>query len=101
MATSEDGELLREGTVYLSGWLGKAQVIAFAGEPDKFGNPQWDVYVAEPSPKTEGAPGPRQPLPERAQSTWDAARRVGRTPELPDDWLDDSDAAIRDLEGRR
>lgn len=36
------------GNTYLSGWLGKAQVVGFAGEPDKFSNPTWKLYVAKP-----------------------------------------------------
>jgi hypothetical protein len=41
-----------KGNEYLSGYLGAARVIAFkAKEPDKFGNPQWEVFVAEPEPK--------------------------------------------------
>jgi hypothetical protein len=40
------------GNTYLSGWLGKAQVVGFSGEPDKFGNPTWDIYLAEPEPRT-------------------------------------------------
>jgi hypothetical protein len=42
------------GNRYLSGWLGKASVVAFLDEqPDKFGNPQWSVFVAEPQPRTD------------------------------------------------
>ena len=37
-----------KGTEYLSGWLGKASVVAFSGEPDKFGNATWDVFVCPP-----------------------------------------------------
>lgn len=37
-----------KGREYLSGWLGKASVVAFGGEPDKFGNPTWDVFVTSP-----------------------------------------------------
>lgn len=44
-----------KGTAYLSGWLGKAQVVAFAGDPDKFGNPTWNVYVSEPPPRDDAA----------------------------------------------
>ena len=36
-----------KGNRYLSGWLGKASVVAFAGEPDKHGNPTWDLFVSE------------------------------------------------------
>ena len=41
------------GNRYLSGWLGKASVVAFAGEPDKHGNPTWDLFVSEPQPRAE------------------------------------------------
>jgi hypothetical protein len=37
------------GRPYLSGWLGRASVVAFEGQPDKHGNPTWDVFLAEPS----------------------------------------------------
>ena len=42
-----------KGNRYLSGWLGKASVVAFAGEPDKHGNPTWDLFVSTPEPKPE------------------------------------------------
>ena len=43
------------GTRYLSGFLGKAKLVAFLGkEPDKFGNPVWNVYAAEPTPREGG-----------------------------------------------
>ena len=42
------------GTTYLTGWLGKAKVVAFRGkEPDKFGNPTWEVFVAEPQQREQ------------------------------------------------
>ena len=43
----------RPGNRYLSGWLGKASVVAFAGEPDRHGNPTWDLFVSEPQPRAE------------------------------------------------
>src|SRR4051794_24976465 len=50
-----------KGNRYLSGWLGKASVVAFqAEEPDKFGNPVWDVFVSEPQPRTERRPEAEQ-----------------------------------------
>ena len=52
------------GRQYLSGFLGKSRVVAFEGEADRFGNPTWDIFVAEPEPR-EGAPGARQGAPER------------------------------------
>ena len=39
-----------KGNQYLSGWLGKASVVAFAGEPDKFGNPTWNIFLIEQIP---------------------------------------------------
>src|SRR4051812_22773956 len=54
-----------KGNRYLSGWLGKASVVAFqAEEPDKFGNPVWSVFVSEPQPRPEA--GQERP---RAQAT--------------------------------
>jgi hypothetical protein len=42
------------GNRYMSGWLGKASVVAFqAEEPDKWGNAVWDVYVSTPEPRPE------------------------------------------------
>jgi hypothetical protein len=47
-----------KGNLYLSGWLGKARVVAFkAKEPDKYGNDQWNVFVAEPEPRTDNDQG--------------------------------------------
>jgi hypothetical protein len=48
-----------KGRRYFSGWLGKASVVAFESEPDKFGNPSWDVYVNEPQPRDGLAGGAR------------------------------------------
>lgn len=42
------------GNAYLSGFLGKARVVGFAGESDKFGNPTWDIYLTEPEPRPAG-----------------------------------------------
>lgn len=40
------------GTRYFSGWLGKARLVGFlADEPDRDGNPLWNVYAAEPQLK--------------------------------------------------
>src|SRR4051812_47137481 len=42
------------GNRYMSGWLGRASVVVFqAEEPDKFGNPVWDVFVSTPEPRPE------------------------------------------------
>jgi hypothetical protein len=37
-----------KGREYLSGWLGKASVVGFPGEADRFGNAVWDIFVSEP-----------------------------------------------------
>ena len=49
-----------KGTKYFSGFLGQARLVAFLDqEPDKFGNPQWSVYAAEPPPRPAQAAGKR------------------------------------------
>jgi hypothetical protein len=45
------------GNAYLSGWLGKAQVVGFPGEADKYGNATWNLYVAEPEQRGEPPTG--------------------------------------------
>jgi hypothetical protein len=55
------------GNRYLSGWLGKASVVAFAGEPDKHGNPTWDLFVSESQPRD----GQQQSKPEARRDTPD------------------------------
>jgi hypothetical protein len=37
-----------KGNQYLSGFLSKALVVGFPGEPDKFDNPTWNIYLSEP-----------------------------------------------------
>ena len=45
-----------KGNTYLAGYLGKAKLVGFLDqEPDKFGNPVWNVYAAEPPPREGGA----------------------------------------------
>ena len=48
---------------YLSGYLGKAKVVAFAGEADRYGNPTWDVFVSEPEPRQDERPDTGEPRP--------------------------------------
>jgi hypothetical protein len=47
---------LTRGNRYLAGWLGKASVVGFPGEPDRFGNATFDLYVATPEPRDEPKP---------------------------------------------
>ena len=72
------------GRPHLSGWLGKARVVAFAGEPDARGDPTWEIYLAEPKP-WEGPPRLPPKPPERDSGSgrgkkWDP-RRAGASPE--------------------
>jgi hypothetical protein len=108
-----------KGTAYLSGWLGKARFVGFkAKDPDKYGNERWDIYAQEPEPKSDSDQAPRQTRnAERGQRTWDRARDAGRaqaageavlaaagrdrTPEPPQSWIDDTEAAIAGLERGR
>jgi hypothetical protein len=93
------------GTEYLSGFLGCARVIAFRGkEPDKFGNPVWEVFVSEPAAKDDA---PRQEIlpperPTRGQSTRAAVRDLptGRTVEQRNERRDPRQDRIDDLAAR-
>lgn len=49
------------GRPYLSGFLGRARVVAFEGKPDKWGNATWDIFVAEPGPKAARSNSEEQP----------------------------------------
>ena len=49
-----------KGTRYLSGFLGKAKLVAFLDQaPDRYGNPQWSVYASEPAPRGDQVAGDR------------------------------------------
>ena len=65
------------GNRYLSGWLGKASVVAFPGEPDKFGNETWNVYVSEPEQRA----GQQQSKPEARRAEAEQEREVRPRPE--------------------
>jgi len=46
------------GNRYLSGWLGKASVVAFLDrEADE---PVWQVYLSTPAPRSAGSEPPRE-----------------------------------------
>ena len=61
-----------KGNSYLSGWLGKTNVVGFPGEPDKFGNETWDLFVtpAQPRPGTGQEPPRQRPVPAQ-RGAWD------------------------------
>ena len=71
-----------KGRSYLSGWLGRASVVAFAGEPDKFGNPTWDVFLAEPEPRDAAPKPPPRPAgrDEAPTPPWPATSGAGARP---------------------
>jgi hypothetical protein len=86
-----------KGTLYLSGWLGKARLVGFrTKEPDKYGNKVWEIYAQEPEDRDQAA---RQQTStrnaERGQRAWDRARDAQRP------FYDDTALAVADLEGRR
>lgn len=58
------------GTVYLRGWLGASNLVAFPGEPDEHGRPTWQLYLTERPPRDAipadpGSAPPRSPRPRR------------------------------------
>jgi hypothetical protein len=75
-----------KGNAYLSGWLGKASVVAFRGEDDKHGNPTWDLFVSEPQPRAEAAQERPQARPERRPQSpdhGDGRVSISATPAKP------------------
>lgn len=43
------------GNEYLSGFLGKARIVAFRGEPTADGIPTWNLYLSPGKEQEEGA----------------------------------------------
>ena len=43
----------KRGSTYVSGWLGKARLVGWAGEPDKFGNRTIDLFVTPQEERRE------------------------------------------------
>jgi hypothetical protein len=78
-----------KGRPYLSGWLGKASVVAFEGEPDRWGNPTWDLFLAEPEPRAArpgGHPSPAvaPPRPQEARQRPSGGSPAFSRPGRPD-----------------
>jgi hypothetical protein len=44
-----------KGNAYLSGFLGKARIVGFRGEPRSDGAPTWDIYLTPGREQEEGA----------------------------------------------
>lgn len=77
-----------KGTRYLSGWLGKASVVAFLDRDAV--EPTWQVFVSTPAPRSTDTPAgtaERSPFTPRKRQT----RRTSRPlqPGELDDRLDD------------
>ena len=49
------------GNEYLSGFLGKARIVAFRGEPTPEGVPTWNLYLSPGKEQEEGASRAAQP----------------------------------------
>ena len=108
-----------KGNVYYSGFLGASQLLIFRdGERPHPSRPDetiivWKVLLQE----RDQAPRQQAPNAERGQRAHDRSRDAGRAraageailaaagrdrqPEPPQGWLDDHEAAVRDLEGGR
>jgi hypothetical protein len=92
------------GNEYLAGYLGAARVVAFKSkEPDRYGNEQWEVFVADPEPKGNGDQRPQrrdQPRQEILPPDRDATSAPRRDPRQAavDEWAGRFDARGPDQE---
>lgn len=110
----------KSGNVYYSGFLGASQLLIFRdGERPHPSRPDetivvWKVLLQERDQATRQQAPTRNA--ERGNAGWDRrdqkqAQRAGeavlaaagrdRMPEPPQSWIDDHEAAVADLEGRR
>lgn len=78
------------GNEYLSGFLGKARIIGFRGEPTSDGTPTWDIYVSPGREQEEAGqaqtPRRRASAPRRQVATQQPA---GSGTAFHDDPIDD------------
>lgn len=65
------------GNEYLSGFLGKARIIGFRGEPTADGTPTWDIYL-QPGKEQEERAGARAQQPHQASTASNAPPRPAR-----------------------
>ena len=56
------------GNVYLRGWAGASNLVAFRGEDDDQGRPTWNLYLVERQPKEDGRASARRPPEREARS---------------------------------
>lgn len=65
-----------KGNVYLSGWAGASNLLAFRGDDDDRGQPTWNLYLVERQPR-EGTSRPANSSrpPRQDQGQGDAGAR--------------------------
>jgi hypothetical protein len=73
----------RKGTEYLSGFLGKARIIGFKGEPTADGTPTWDVYLTPGKEQEEGGGGQRESRSPTSSSRTGVQRWAPKAAEKP------------------
>ena len=56
------------GNVYLRGWAGASNLVAFRGEDDDQGRPTWHLYLVERQPREGGQASARRPQEREATS---------------------------------
>jgi hypothetical protein len=86
-----------KGNEYLSGYLGKARIIGFRGDPTADGTPTWDLYVQPGKEQEErGGSGHREARSPTSSSRTGVQRWAPKLPsEKPadapffDDFIDD------------
>ena len=49
------------GNVYLRGWAGASNLVAFRGEDDDQGRPPWQLFLVERQPREGGQASARRP----------------------------------------
>jgi hypothetical protein len=73
-----------KGRRYMSGWLGKASVVAFEAErPDRYGNKVWELFASTPEPRAEGKPAE---FADTGRGEERPAQAPARPPERREDW---------------
>lgn len=78
-----------KGNAYLTGWLGKAKLVGFKGEPDEHGHERWDVYAAEPDQarRPQGQDGGSVRPPARAHVRQPRPEAPGGDEPFPDETI--------------
>jgi hypothetical protein len=71
-----------KGNTYLSGFLGKACVVGFRGEPRPDGTPTWNIFLS-PGKEQEEAAGTRAQQARRQPSDSSSAPMPGRVQRHP------------------